>query len=194
MDRSGIFSFDGATGERFIADYKTLAIKVQAIKELGGRVVLTSGSFDLIHIGHARYLREARKFGDFLVVGVESDKRIQKRKGPNRPIVPEQERVEALTHLRYVDLVVMKHVDDKPRELISTVQPDVLVISERTKYDETEQVALQKICGEVVELPSQAETSTSARLRQLQLEALEPAVNTLEEALRELKALQGDRA
>lgn len=191
MERSGFFSLDAAPAERHIKTHEDLQSKVKAVRVLGGKIALTSGSYDLKHIGHERYLREARLLADFLIVGVESDARIQKRKGANRPIVPEVERVEALTHLRYVDFVVTKHVDDQPRQLIKMVCPDVLVISKRTAYDSDEQKELQKLCGKIVELESQAETSTSARLRQLQLEALDPAVTTLEEALGQLKKLQG---
>lgn len=193
MQRSGILSADFASRERYIEDYEELMCKINAIRELGGTIALTSGSFDLAHIGHARYLREARLQADFLVVGVESDVRIQKRKGPNRPIVPQEERIESLTHLRYVDLVTLKNVGDPDRHLIKTVRPEVLVISERTGYDEAKQKELEEFCGRVVNLESQAETSTSARLREMQIEVLNPAIGSLENALEKLKKLRGDK-
>ncbi|MEX0652219.1 MAG: adenylyltransferase/cytidyltransferase family protein [Candidatus Paceibacterota bacterium] len=183
MERQGILSSDCSPGERFISDYKALKDTVEAIRALGGRVVLTSGSFDLAHIGHARYLREARLRGDFLIVGVESDERVRARKGDNRPIVPEAERVESLTHLRYVDVVTIKGAKDQKWKLIKCVRPDVLVISERTGYSNEKVVALGEFCGEVVNLESQAETSTSARLREMQIEVLGPAIDIMRTAI-----------
>ncbi|MCW9054838.1 MAG: adenylyltransferase/cytidyltransferase family protein [Candidatus Pacebacteria bacterium] len=188
MERSGILSSDCAPEERFVEDYTKLKDIVEAIRKLGGKIVLTSGSFDLAHIGHARYLREARLRGDFLVVGVESDERIQIRKGPNRPIVPQHERIEALTHLRYVDMVTLKHKGDESWMLIKTVRPDVLVISERTGYSGEKVERLREFCGEVVNLPSQAETSTSARLREMQIGVLGPAIESMEGAVEVLAA------
>jgi len=199
MERSGILSSDCAPEERFVEDYTKLREIVEAIRSLGGQIVLTSGSFDLAHIGHARYLRKARLLGDFLVVGVESDERVQERKGPNRPIVPQEERVESLTHLRYVDVVTIKGVKDERWKLIKTVRPDILVISERTGYSDEKIEELREFCQEVVNLPSQAETSTSARLRKMQIDVLGPAIESMQGAvavlsggLSELKKLRGE--
>ena len=130
--------------------------------------------------------------GDFLVVGVESDERIKDRKGPSRPIVPQDERIESLTHLRYVDLVTLKNKGDAEWLLIKTVRPDTLVISERTGYDKEKQAKMLEFCGEVVNLKSQAETSTSARLREMQIEVLDPAIVSLEATISKLKKLRGD--
>ena len=192
MQRSGILSSDYAPEARFIEDYDKLTEKLNAIRVLGGKIVLTSGSFDLAHIGHSRYLREARMRGDFLVVGVESDERIKDRKGPSRPIVPQDERIESLTHLRYVDLVTLKNKGDAEWLLIKTVRPDTLVISERTGYDKEKHAKMLEFCGEVVNLKSQAETSTSARLREMQIEVLDPAIVSLEATISKLKKLRGD--
>jgi rfaE bifunctional protein nucleotidyltransferase chain/domain len=192
MQRSGILSTDYAPEARFVEDYEKLVEKLNAIRVLGGKIVLTSGSFDLAHIGHSRYLREARMRGDFLVVGIESDARIKKRKGSNRPIVPQAERIESLTHLRYVDLVTLKNKDDEDWLLIKTVRPDTLIISERTGYTEEKKKKMLEFCGEVVNLESQAETSTSARLREMQIEVLDPAIVSLEETLDKLRRLRGE--
>ena len=183
MERSGILSSDCAPDKRFIEDYKELKKIVDSIRGLGSKVVLTSGSFDLAHIGHARYLRQARLQGGFLIVGVESDKRVQKRKGPDRPVVPQNERVEALTHLRYVDVVTLKHLKDVKWRLIKLVRPDVLVISERTGYSDEKIKELGEFCGKVVNLKSQAETSTSAHLRKMQISVLGPAISSMEGAM-----------
>jgi len=93
----------------------------------GKRVVFTNGCFDLMHIGHTRYLQAARALGDILVVGVNSDASVRMLdKAPDRPIVPEAQRAEVLAALDCVDFVVIFDESD-PLRLITAVQPDVLV-------------------------------------------------------------------
>lgn len=90
------------------------------------RVVFTNGCFDILHVGHARYLRDARALGDLLVVGLNSDSSVKRLKGEQRPVVNEDERAELLSSLGVVDYVVMFN-DDTPLALIENVAPDVLV-------------------------------------------------------------------
>jgi D-beta-D-heptose 7-phosphate kinase/D-beta-D-heptose 1-phosphate adenosyltransferase len=91
------------------------------------RVVFTNGCFDLIHVGHTRYLQAAKQMGDILVVGVNSDASVNAlKKGPDRPIVPEAQRAEVVAALGCVDYVVLFNEPD-PLNLITAVQPDVLV-------------------------------------------------------------------
>jgi D-glycero-beta-D-manno-heptose 1-phosphate adenylyltransferase len=90
------------------------------------RVVFTNGCFDLLHPGHVRYLAAARKLGDALVVGLNSDASVRRIKGPHRPIQPEAARAEILASLECVDLVVLFSEDD-PAALIAELQPQVLV-------------------------------------------------------------------
>ncbi len=93
----------------------------------GKRIVFTNGCFDLMHIGHTRYLQAAKALGDVLVVGVNSDVSVRTLdKAPDRPIVPEAQRAEVLAALGCVDFVVTFDESD-PLQLITTVQPDVLV-------------------------------------------------------------------
>jgi D-beta-D-heptose 7-phosphate kinase/D-beta-D-heptose 1-phosphate adenosyltransferase len=91
------------------------------------RIVFTNGCFDLMHVGHTRYLQAAKALGDLLVVGVNSDASVKSlNKSPDRPIVPEAQRAEILAALECVDYVVL-FTDPDPHGLISAVQPDVLV-------------------------------------------------------------------
>lgn len=91
------------------------------------RVVFTNGCFDLMHIGHVRYLQAARNLGDLLVVGVNSDGSVRAlSKGPDRPIVPDVQRAEVLAALACVDYVVIFQEPD-PGALIAALQPDILV-------------------------------------------------------------------
>ena len=109
-----------------ILTWPALRRRLAAWRRRRARVVFTNGCFDLIHPGHVRYLRTARRLGDVLVVGVNSDASVRRLKGPSRPIVPEDARCEVLAALEMVDAVVLFD-QDTPYELIRVVQPDVLV-------------------------------------------------------------------
>lgn len=96
-------------------------------RRAGQRIVFTNGVFDLLHPGHVRYLRAARRLGEVLVVGVNSDRSARALdKGPDRPLVPEHDRAEVLAGLEMVDYVTIFD-QDTPYALIAAVQPDVLV-------------------------------------------------------------------
>jgi rfaE bifunctional protein nucleotidyltransferase chain/domain len=99
---------------------------VDELRASGKTTVFTNGVFDLLHIGHLRYLQEARGLGDALLVGVNSDRSVRLLKGPGRPITAEQERAEVLAALTCVDGVVIFD-KETPIELIQAIQPDVLV-------------------------------------------------------------------
>ena len=99
---------------------------VEHLRHTGREVVFTNGVFDLLHPGHVRYLQDARREGDALVVGVNSDRSVRTIKGPARPLNPEHERAEVLAALACVDAVVVFD-EDTPQEIISRLQPDVLV-------------------------------------------------------------------
>ena len=104
-----------------------LLSKLSAARAEGKRIVFTNGCFDLMHVGHTRYLQAARSLGDVLVVGVNSDASVRTLdKAPDRPIMPEAQRAEVLAALGCVDFVVIFDESD-PLQLITAVQPDVLV-------------------------------------------------------------------
>jgi D-beta-D-heptose 7-phosphate kinase/D-beta-D-heptose 1-phosphate adenosyltransferase len=107
----------------------TLTEAVSLAKRLrsGGKtIVFTNGVFDLLHPGHVRYLQHARSLGDALIVGINSDRSVRSNKGPERPIMPEAERVEVLEALKCVDATIVFD-EDTPHDLIAALQPDVLV-------------------------------------------------------------------
>ena len=97
---------------------------VRSAQRRGERVVLTSGCFDLLHVGHARSLAEARRMGDRLVVGVNADATVRRLKGGRRPIVPAKQRAELLAALACVDWVVI-FPEPTPRALLGALAPDV---------------------------------------------------------------------
>ncbi|MEE9566657.1 MAG: adenylyltransferase/cytidyltransferase family protein, partial [Desulfobacteria bacterium] len=109
-----------------ILEREALKKTVHSLKEGGDKVVFTNGCFELLHIGHVRYLQAARAEGDVLVVGMNSDHSVRQIKGPIRPVVPENERAEVLASLACVDFVSLFDEPD-PLAIISSLLPDVLV-------------------------------------------------------------------
>jgi rfaE bifunctional protein nucleotidyltransferase chain/domain len=99
---------------------------VARLRAAGRTIVFTNGVFDLLHIGHLRYLQQARGLGDALIVGLNSDRSVRANKGPQRPITPEGERAEVLEALSCVDGVVVFD-EETPHDLIAVLEPDVLV-------------------------------------------------------------------
>ena len=181
--------------DKILLDATQIFSIVEKHRQKGQKIVLTQGVFDLVHIGHARYCEEAKKFGDFLIVGVDSDEKVRARKGPDRPIVPQEERLEMLTYLRAVDLVVLKQLHTPKLFLIKSVRPDVLVATKET-YTPEQIAHLEEYCGKVIVLEPQATTSTSAKIRLLQIGAAKKIsdtlsnklVKTIEEVLQEIKS------
>ena len=99
---------------------------LKPLRNAGQRIVFTNGCFDILHAGHVRYLTAARREGDLLVVGLNSDQSVKRIKGPQRPLVSEQQRAEVLAGLWCVDYIVIFD-DPDPLRVIQTLQPGVLV-------------------------------------------------------------------
>lgn len=158
------------------------------------KIVLTQGTFDMIHVGHARYCAKAKEYGDVLFVAVDSDAKVRARKGPERPVVPQEERLEMLTYFASVDHVVLKPLEESKWSLIKKLKPDVLIVT-RENYNKQQLKELEKLCGKVVVLEPMATTSTSAKIRLVQLGAAQKIsatitkklINSVEEILEELK-------
>jgi D-beta-D-heptose 7-phosphate kinase/D-beta-D-heptose 1-phosphate adenosyltransferase len=134
---------------------------VEELKKKGKRIVFTNGCFDLLHLGHVRYLEKAKSLGDILVVGVNSDSSVQNLKGPERPILPEEERIEILSSLACVDYITV--FDElTPFELISSLRPHILVKGgDWTKETTVGRKVVEQSGGEVVILPFIEGPSTS---------------------------------
>jgi rfaE bifunctional protein nucleotidyltransferase chain/domain len=164
---SGILSPDVNFEDRLIPTLEEMTRTVTHLKGLGYTVVLTSGSFDLIHLGHVKYLARAKQFGDVLAVGVDSDAKIQRRKGPDRPMVPQDERLEMLAYQRPVDLIYLKDDGEETWALIKAVEPDVLILTADHSYSEDHLQALGEFCGRIEVVERQASVTTSERIRQM---------------------------
>ena len=109
-----------------IVELEELLNILEEERKKGKKIVFTNGCFDIIHAGHAHYLSEAKKFGDILVVGLNSDSSIKRIKGEKRPIIPQEMRAFLLSSLKPVDYVVIFE-EDTPENLIRAIRPDVLV-------------------------------------------------------------------
>lgn len=131
------------------------------------RLVFTNGCFDILHAGHVRYLEAARAEGDFLLVGLNTDRSVQRIKGEKRPIVAQQHRAEVLSGLGCVDGVVFFD-QDTPAELIAAVRPDVLVKGD--DWSESEIVGAHQVRedgGCVVRVPFTHQISTSEIIHEI---------------------------
>ncbi len=146
---------------RKILTWEELGRTVSALKAEGKRVVFTNGCFDLLHIGHARYLRQARELGDYLVIGLNDDDSVRRLKGPSRPLIPAEERAEMLASLECVDAVAL-FPQNTPDALIRVVAPTLHVKGgDYRKEDLPEAAIVEALGGEVRIIPLVAGKSTT---------------------------------
>ena len=145
---------------------------ISRLKKKDKRIVLTNGCFDLLHVGHIRYLEKAKELGDILIVAINSDKSMRTLKGRRRPIVPAGERAEMIAALRCVDYVVIFN-DLDPRNLITRLKPDIHAKGgDYSMYDLPEAKMVESIGGKIVILPKVEKKSTShliERIRKMNL-------------------------
>jgi rfaE bifunctional protein nucleotidyltransferase chain/domain len=133
-----------------IKNRKLLENIIRELKQQDSKIVFTNGCFDILHVGHVKYLNEAKKLGDFLIVGVNSDESIKRLKGHDRPINCLEDRMYILNNLKCVDLVVPFDEDD-PRELIKIIKPHYHVKGSDYKNKPLiERETIEKFGGKVV--------------------------------------------
>jgi len=119
-------SLNKSTSDSHIKTLEEIKLLSEELKKRGKKVVFTNGCFDILHVGHVKYLEEAKSYGDVLILGLNSDASVSRLKGPTRPVNTEDDRAYILASLEAVDYVV-KFYDDTPYELIKAVQPHILV-------------------------------------------------------------------
>ena len=118
---------------------------IDTIHHAGKTVVTTNGCFDILHVGHVRYLEKTKTFGDYLIVLLNSDKSVKSIKGPSRPVNNEMDRAEILSALRCVDYVVLFD-EDSPRNLLDEMKPDVYTKgADYTMFTQKAQIILWKL-------------------------------------------------
>ena len=152
--------------EKILSREELLAERA-GLRVSGQRLVFTNGVFDLLHVGHVRYLAQARALGDALVVAINSDRTVRELKGDGRPIIDENERAEILAALRPVSYVIIFD-DVSPRELIAALLPDLLVKGGDYALDEIHgREEVEGAGGKVVSLPFIEGASTSAIIERM---------------------------
>ena len=139
----------------------------ERLRAAGRRLVFTNGVFDLLHVGHVRYLAQARALGDALVVAINSDRTVRELKGADRPVFDQSERAEILAALRAVDYVTIFD-DVSPRSLIAELLPDVLVKGGDYALDQIHgREEVEAAGGKVISLPFVDGSSTTALIQKI---------------------------
>jgi rfaE bifunctional protein nucleotidyltransferase chain/domain len=152
-----------------IVDLDAMSRLAKELRAAGKRVVATNGCFDLLHVGHVRYLQSARALGDVLVIGLNGDRSVGELKGPGRPINNERDRAEVLAALESVDFVSI-FPEKRATRFLESVAPDIYVKGgdyAPDTLDAEERAALEKIGAEIRFIPFAAGYSTTAIISQL---------------------------
>ncbi|RKY83134.1 D-glycero-beta-D-manno-heptose 1-phosphate adenylyltransferase [candidate division KSB1 bacterium] len=150
-----------------IKTLKELKQIVDKLKKQGKKIVFTNGCFDLLHVGHIRYLQKAKKLGDILIVAINSDDSVKKIKGKSRPIIPAEERSEVIAALECVDYVVIFH-ETLPNRVIETLKPDIHVKGGDYSVNELPEAKIVKSYGgKVIILDKIEGHSTSEIIRRI---------------------------
>jgi rfaE bifunctional protein nucleotidyltransferase chain/domain len=153
-----------------ILDRNRLIARVAIARKNGARVVLANGCFDILHVGHVRYLESARLLGDLLVVGINSDEQARRLKGEGRPLVPERERAETVASLRAVDFVTI-FPEPTVEALIRAIRPDIH--AKGTDYTEEtvpERDVVRSLGGRVMIVGDPKDHSSTEMVRRLDSE------------------------
>jgi D-beta-D-heptose 7-phosphate kinase/D-beta-D-heptose 1-phosphate adenosyltransferase len=150
-----------------ILSIEEMLIERERFHSAGARLVFTNGVFDLLHVGHVRYIAQARALGDALVVAVNSDRSVRELKGPERPVFDQNERAEILAALRNVDYVVIFDTIS-PRSLIAQLLPDVLVKGGDYRIDQIDgREEVEAAGGIVMSLPFVDGASTTSLIQRM---------------------------
>jgi rfaE bifunctional protein nucleotidyltransferase chain/domain len=140
---------------------ESLKEKIDQLRQEGKKIVFTNGCFDILHVGHTRYLKEARRAGDVLILALNSDDSVRALKGEKRPLTPEDERADVVASLESVDFVTIFH-ELTPLELIEYLKPDILIKGGDWKEDDVVgKESVKKWGGKVVIIPEVKGSSTT---------------------------------
>jgi rfaE bifunctional protein nucleotidyltransferase chain/domain len=152
-----------------VVDLEQLSDRCDKLRAAGKKLVATNGCFDLLHVGHVRYLQAARALGDFLAVGLNGDRSVRELKGSGRPVTIESDRAEVLAALQCVDLVTI-FPQIRATQFIAAIRPAIYVkggdYSSET-LNEEERAVLKEIGAEIRLIPFEAGYSTSRLIEQI---------------------------
>src|SRR5215831_12777193 len=154
---------------RKIIEFKELAGRCERLRSAGKKIVATNGCFDLLHVGHVRYLRAARALGDLLVVGLNSDRSVNELKGAGRPLITQNDRAEILAALESVDLVTV-FPEIRATKFLAAARPAVYVKGgdyTSETLDQEEGVILKDIGAAIRLIPFEKGYSTSGLIEQI---------------------------
>lgn len=171
---------------RIILDYTELKKVTDAHRVLGHKIVCTVGSWDMLHIGHLRYLIKAKEHGDILIVGADSDRGIKLyKKNELRPVIPQEERMEMLKYQECVDYITLvDDIDDNGKwryGLIKEIKPDIFITTEES-YPKEQIEDIKNYSKEVISLKRQAEkTSTTETIEKLIKKHVEVLISKITE-------------
>ncbi len=146
-----------------VLDREALARRLDAERAAGRTIVLANGCFDLLHVGHVRYLEAAKREGDVLVVALNSDESVRRNKGEGRPLVPESERVELIAALRCVDYVTV-FGEPTADDLIRALRPNVHAKGTEWRADNVPELATVRAVGARVAICGDVKTHSSSEL------------------------------
>jgi rfaE bifunctional protein nucleotidyltransferase chain/domain len=146
-----------------ILDRMRLAARVAIDRKNRKKIVLANGCFDFFHVGHVRYLAAAKALGDFLIVGINADEQVRRLKGENRPLIPEQERAEIISALRFVDYVTI-FAEPTVEELIRAIRPDIHAKGTDYTVDSVPERAIVRECGGRVAIVGDPKDHSSTEL------------------------------
>lgn len=142
---------------------------ISNIKKSNKSIVLVGGCFDIIHIGHIKFLQEAKKSGNKLIVLLESDEKVKKLKGKNRPLFTQKERAQVLSSIKYVDLIILLPFLETNKDydqVVSKIKPDIVAVTENDPLLEKKKNQVEKVGGEIKIIPF-LKTFSSSRLARL---------------------------
>jgi bifunctional ADP-heptose synthase (sugar kinase/adenylyltransferase) len=168
--------------DRLVLDHAEVLQMAEVLRSMGCAIAYTEGVWDLLHRGHCAYIAKgkdetARLYPDaekvIMVIGVDSDALTKARKGPDRPAIPEEERCEMLGNMRFADIITVLH---QPEAFNRDLHPEVRIISESTG-DNPDMEDMKRYCGELVCLPPQRPTGTTAIIRKFAIEGGISAIN-----------------
>lgn len=149
-----------------VMDRATISRLAADRRAMGQKVVFTNGCFDILHVGHVRYLQAARQEGDCLLVGINSDRSVRELKGPSRPLVIEDERAEILAALSCVDGICIFD-ESRPDELIQAIQPDIHVKGGDYREEDLKEAALVRSLGGTVRIMPLVPGRSTSRLMEM---------------------------
>ncbi|GAB6100021.1 hypothetical protein JCM16358_19000 [Halanaerocella petrolearia] len=136
---------------------------VASKQEEGNQIVFTNGCFDLLHVGHTRYLKEARNYGDLLIVGLNSDASVKALKGQKRPLIPDEERAEMLANLEMVDYITI-FPEQTANNVIATLKPDIYAKGGDYQIEELPEAEVVSSYGGQIELVPEVKGASTTEI------------------------------